>query len=267
MRAVRTIHRYTETGRRGALAKILRHYPSLKLPYLKFAKFLATRGISPPAASSTNQAGNRWREQGATNSFVVPETYIQCDDSVEKLFEEVLPLLSSDSQILEIGCNAGRNLDYLFHKGFQDLTGIEIGHRAVELFAEVFPDTYKNSNIIVGDAAQEIQGLEAKSFDLVFTNAVLVNIPARDNRIFREICRVCRGYILTLENEGSWTVFPRDFQKMFEKNGFAMVSYRWLVWNDDNTCLVFPHPVRDKHILQNNIIRLFTPKEGRRAKA
>jgi SAM-dependent methyltransferase len=237
----------------------MQQHNKLRRGYLKFARFLSTHGIDPPLARNGKKLKKRWAEQGTDNSDVRPEIYANFDDSIEKLFQDVLPTLDHDSSILEIGCNAGRSLDYLFHKGFHNLTGIEIGSKAVELFAQTFADTYQKSRIIVGDVVKEIQKLEADSFDLVFTHSVLVSISARDNAIFREICRICRGYILILENEGSWTAFPRNFQKMFKKNGFMMVSYRWMVWNEDKTALRFPRAITDQSIFKNNIIRLFAP--------
>jgi len=200
----------------------------------------------------------RWAEQGTSSSDVSPDIYTKVDDSTERLFQDVLPILDCNCSILEIGCNAGRSLDYLFHRGFHNLMGIEIGSKAVELFAQTFPDTYEQSSIIVGDAVQEIPKLKDDSFDLVFTHSVLVSISARDNAIFREMCRICRGYILILENEASWNVYPRNFQKMFEKNGFKMVSYRWMVWNEDRSALGFPRAI-DNDVFANNVIRLFAP--------
>jgi len=230
--------------------------------YLKIAKFLATHGIDPPLARKGKRLKRRWAEQGTRDSDVNPEIYTKYDDSIERLFQEVLPLLSRESSILEIGCNAGRSLEYLYRKGFHNLTGIEIGSKAVELFEKTFADTYQNSRIIVGDVVKEIQKLETNFFDLVFMHSVLVSISARDNAVFGEMCRICRGYILFLENEGSWTAFPRDFQKMFERNGFYMISFRWLVWNDGQTLLEFPRTITDQDIFKNNIIRLFVPANG-----
>lgn len=231
----------------------------LKRYYLRLARFLSTHGINPPLTAPAEQHEKRWREQSTAGSQDSPELYVSCNDSIERLFQEVMPLLNQDSAILEIGCNKGRSLNYLFQKGFRNLTGIEISPRAVELFAQIFPVTYKNSRVVVGNATQEIRKLKTKSFDLVFTHSVLVNIGAKHNHFFYEMCRICQGYILTLENEGSWTSFPRDFQRMFERNGFAQVSYRWLVWTTDMKSLTFPNPVTNRHVFKNNTIRLFAP--------
>ncbi|MCP5103375.1 MAG: hypothetical protein GY950_08350, partial [bacterium] len=111
-------------------------------------------------------------------------------------------------------------------------------------------------------AVEEIPKLQSNAYDLVFTHSVLVNIGAKHNDIFKHMCRVCSGYILTLESEGTSGAFPRDFQKMFKKNGFAMVAYHWLVWGD-NQPLTYPRPVTGKDILKNNTIRLFAPMEKR----
>ena len=227
--------------------------------YLGLARFLSTHGINPPLTSAIQKTESRWLNQGKEGAEVTPETYIVCDDSVEKLFQDVLPLLNPDSAILEIGCNTGRSLDYLYRKGFRNLTGIEIGPKAVESFENNFPDTFRDSTVICGNAVQELRKLKTDSYDLIFTHSVLVNFAARDNVVFNDICRVSRGYILTLESEGSWTAFPRDFQHLFKKNGYEMVSYRWMVWNDEKTALIFPAQVSDIHYLENNSIRLFVP--------
>ncbi len=102
---------------RGVIDK-LRADPAFLRKYLGLAQFLSTHGISPPLTSGIQKTEARWINQGKEGAEVTPETYIACDDSVEKLFQEVLPLLDPDSAILEIGCNTGRSLDYLYRKGF-----------------------------------------------------------------------------------------------------------------------------------------------------
>lgn len=258
-----TVRKVLRRIHRGVVEK-LQADPVLLRKYLGLARFLSTRGISPPLTSGIRKTEARWLNQGKEGSEVTPETYLACDDSVEKLFHEVLPLLNPDSAILEIGCNTGRSLDYLYRKGFHNLTGIEIGPKAVESFQRNFPDTFRDSTVICGNAVQELQKLKKDSYDLVFTHSVLVNISAADNNVFSEICRICRGYVLTLESEGSWTAFPRDFEYLFKKNGFEIVSYRWMVWNRDKTALVFPTQIGDEHYLENNSIRLFVPAGNKR---
>ena len=243
----------------------VRNNITLQFYYLKLARFLCTRGITPPLSKSTEEQELRWynhRNPLTSRWPKRPETYVKLDDTVVKMFQEILPQLGKDSSILEIGCNAGRSLNYLHEKGFHNLTGIEIGPKAVELFEQKFPKTYNNANIILGNAVNEIRKFENDVFDLVFTNSVLVNIGAKHNQFFKEICRVCRKHILTYESEGSWTVFPRDLQAMFERNSFSMVLFKRMMTANTEREFVLKYPDRmtPETDLRSGTIRLFVSR-------
>ncbi|MCP5106343.1 MAG: hypothetical protein GY950_23360, partial [bacterium] len=89
---------------REKLFKKIKTKPSLQLRYLRLAKKLATHGIKPPLTPPVETHETRWREQGTDTSQVDPETYAIHNDSVQKLFRDILPLLSPGARILEIGC-------------------------------------------------------------------------------------------------------------------------------------------------------------------
>jgi SAM-dependent methyltransferase len=55
------------------------------------------------------------------------------------LVDLVRKYVSEDARILEIGCNVGRNLHFLFESGFRNLEGIEISEDAVKLVKDTFP--------------------------------------------------------------------------------------------------------------------------------
>ena len=188
---------------------------SLQVKYLNIAKFIANFSINPPLTQSHKKIESKWINQGGVNSDKSPREYLELDDSVKKLFENVLPLLDTDSKILEIGCNTGRSLEYLYRKGFRNLTGIEIGVNALDSFQNNYNDAFRSTKIICGNAVNEINSLDSDYYDLVFAHSVLVNISPHDNIIFRELCRVSKGYILTIESEGSWTTYPRNFEYLF----------------------------------------------------
>lgn len=224
-----------------------------KYIYLKLATFLATYGISPflsPSAVSTKEG---WQNQGVGDALITPKTYIKEDNSIPELFKEVLPYLDKNGHILEIGCNVGRSLNYLYTQGYRNLTGIEIGPKAVELMKATFHDMYNNSKILIGDAPSVIKGLNTGEYDLVFCHSVLVNIHPKYNYIFKEMARVSKKFILILENEGSYTAYPRDFKKMFEKQRYKMIVSKIF----SGACSTLAVPFEEKHIYKNNTIRLF----------
>ncbi|MBI5888764.1 MAG: class I SAM-dependent methyltransferase [Deltaproteobacteria bacterium] len=221
--------------------------------YYRLAVFLSTRGIAPLLAPSASSVKERWRRQGQDSAADNPATYAVEDASVRELFRDVFPCLGKDSRILEIGCNAGRSLNYLYKNGFRNLTGVEIGPEAVELMKTAFPEAYRGSTIIVGDASDAVKRFKEGEFDLVFCHSVLVNIHPRYNHIFRDMARISRKFVLILENEGSCTAYPRDFKRLFEKEGLKMVAFRVLAGAD----AAIPAPFEDRHIYVNNTIRLF----------
>ena len=221
--------------------------------YLKLVTFLATYGISAFFSPSVIYARERWQKQGTAGSLVNPETYIKEDNSITELFKDVLAYVDKSSPILEIGCNVGRALNYLYGHGYRNLTGIEIGKEAVELMKTTFPEVYHNSKIIIGDAPEVIKELDINGYDLVFCHSVLVNIHPRYNHLFKEMGRVSKKFILTLENEGTCTAYPRNFKKMIERQGYKMIVSKVF----SGGCSSLPVPFEEKHIYKNNTIRLF----------
>ncbi len=224
-----------------------------KYRYLKLATMLATRGITPPFSPRAGSTLGQWEQQGTREGLPKPATYVHEDRSITELFQEVLPHLVKESPILEIGCNVGRALNHLYLQGFRNLTGIEIGSRAVELMKTTFPEMHRSSRIIVGDAATVIKDLPTAGYDLVFCHSVLVNIHPKYDSLFDDMARVCRKYILVLENEGSYTAYPRDFQRIFERRGYKMIVSKVF----STACSSLPAPFTDEHLFANNTIRLF----------
>jgi len=226
-----------------------------KKSYLRYATFLCNNGIEPPLTICAWWQERGWANQGLSNRSPDLKHYLVCDDSTERLFEATLPLIGKDANILEIGCNAGRHLNYLYEKGYRNLTGIEVAPKAIEIMDVHFPEMSKNIKKITGNAAKILQTLEPKSYDLVFSHSVLVNISPTYNHIFKEMCRVCKGYIATFENEDTVTAYPRDFQRMFERYGFKMVLSKSFVRAKENRALICPDKITDgvKHL----VLRVF----------
>ena len=131
---------------------------------------------------------------------------------------------SKSGSILELGCNVGRNLFYLWQSGFKNVSGIEINKRALEIKRKSFP-VIDQGSIYSGSFEDIIPGIESKKFDVVFSMAVLEHIHPRSNFIFKEMVRICKKYFITIEIEDSSSarVFPRNYQEVFEKLGCTIL--------------------------------------------
>lgn len=239
---------------RGRARKVVASSSTLSLAYLRVARSMTMLGISPPLSGSAESQERRWHGQGRQGSSDSPESYLDLEDSGASIFSEVVKMLPEDARILEIGCNAGRNLNYLYRHGFTNLWGIEIGPLALKKFGEVFPNARESTHVTCGNAVEEIRSLPTDYFDLVFTRSVLVNIHPKHDSLFSQMARVCRGYILSSEMEGSWTAWPRDFTQLFNRHGFALVSKRY----QEPIGPVCGEADEQERILNSPIIRLFT---------
>lgn len=128
--------------------------------------------------------------------------------------------------IMELGCNVGRNLNALDLNGYHNLSGIEINPEAIDLMATTYPDTFRKSYIRIGPIETHIKHYWDKTFDLVFTMAVLEHIHQDSYWIFAEIARITNKYLITIESESHFSKrhHPRNYKKVFEETGLTAIE-------------------------------------------
>ncbi len=133
--------------------------------------------------------------------------------------------LPAGAPVLEVGCNAGRNLEHLFGAGHRNLSAIEINADAIALLRRSFPDMAARLDLRHGPAENLLPGFPSAHFDLVFTMAVLEHLHDDSESVFAGIARVCRRFLITIEDEHrvSWRHFPRNYRKVFEPLGLAQI--------------------------------------------
>ena len=140
--------------------------------------------------------------------------HIERSEFLHTLFVE--HKIRKDSSVLEIGCNMGRNLNYLQSKGYKNLSGVEISEKALTCCNEVYPSlgaTLYNSPI-----ETIIESFRNDQFSIVFTCAVLMHIHVSSEWVFDEIARIAKKHIILLEDR------KRDYQKIFETEKFVQVK-------------------------------------------
>lgn len=167
-----------------------------------------------------------WRQPGDGSNL--PQEYLEGRARSELLVRTVKQHAAGDPRILEVGCNIGRNLQYLFEAGFNKLEAIEISSNAIEILKQRFPLMARAAVIHNAPAEEVIRNLKDNSFDLVFSMAVLEHIHKQSEWIFPEMARVTGNLLITIEDEGniSWRHFPRNYKKVFESAGMKQVEER-----------------------------------------
>ena len=142
-------------------------------------------------------------------------------DIVEFLRDFWAPHVLQSDAILEIGCNAGANLQWLHRFGYGLLYGLEINPSAMVQMEISFPELYKKMILFRGSMEDLLPQMESNSMDLIFTMGVAMHIHPAQNRLFTEMVRVSKKYICTVEPEtaNSNYVFARNYRRVFEKCG------------------------------------------------
>lgn len=135
------------------------------------------------------------------------------------------------SSILEIGCNCGPNL-YLLAKRFPDakIVGVDINPEAIRRGEEwLKQEGISNVTLLVG-RSDDLGRFQDKSFDVVFTDAVLIYVgPDKIRRAISEMLRVASKALVLIE----WYNF--DSNKI-DKDGLGV--YHKGLWKRDYTALL-----------------------------
>jgi len=198
----------------------------IRLIFKKIYRFLAHNWLGNLIIprKSREEIHQYWRQPGDKDNN--PEVYIVPTDRSEFLFKFITEYVNSKAKILEIGCNVGRNLNYLFNVGYKNLEGVEISEEAIDLMRKTYPEMTRSIKVYNNSIEEMIKNFKNNSFDLVFTMAILQHIHPDGEFIFPEIVRITKKYLITVENEKAvdWRHFPRNYKKIFEPLGLKQIQ-------------------------------------------
>lgn len=210
-------------------------------------------GVSPPWKPDQREY---WRSRNIGDPHG-PESYLHEDNSIYVMFEDLLKVLGGKASFLEIGCNAGRNLNYLLKRGYTDLAGIEINDTSVNIaLKEHFPDLYEKGTFYIGNALDKIKGIADARYDVVFSIGVLEHIPYKDKALFTEMARVSKRYIAIISGERS-RLFYYNYEKIFRKLDCSTIAYRLFYGENNNFQLPTELYNKKNHTFNSMFLRIF----------
>ena len=179
-----------------------------------------------------------------------PSELSQIYHSHRKFLVNRISLLNPKS-ILEIGCNWGPNL-YLIAKKFPQckIKGIDINSEAIEIGNKLFKkEKISNVKLSIGKADEPNQ-FQDKSFDIVFTDAVLIYIgPDKIKKVIREMIRITRKALIFVEwhdGDQKWSgkynahvgVWQRNYSDLLRnfvaENQITISKIPEELWPDEN---------------------------------
>ncbi|MBI3930972.1 MAG: class I SAM-dependent methyltransferase [Chloroflexi bacterium] len=180
---------------------VARIYANLR-PYLIAERIVGTRAREREWATRRDRKGNDWNNKRypGKNEWVL-SYWDSRNHSHRPFLTERIADFSPISSILEIGCNCGPNL-YMIAQKFPGIKiqGIDINPLAIQKGKELFAAAgISNVKLSVGKA-DELSQFPDNSFDVVFTDAVLIYI-GRDKiqGIIKEMVRVARKGLILVE--------------------------------------------------------------------
>lgn len=146
------------------------------------------------------------------------EQWLPVSDFLVSVVQKYVP---TGASIMELGPNAGRNLNALFRGGYKHLSGIELNPEAVALMRQRYPDL--PAKIYQGPVEDLIRSVPL--VDCIFSVSVLMHVHPKSDWIFADIAQKA-STIITIEDEygRSWRVFPRRYRRIFEGLGFEQVE-------------------------------------------
>jgi SAM-dependent methyltransferase len=186
----------------------------------RVAQELAERGIAPPWAMSREECQAFWSSRAGSSN--APVTYAtKPTEIVDFLNDFWSPEVSGGDSVLELGCNAGTNLNRLRELGLEDLRAIEINAGAIEELERVYPELAERAKIVNGSLEETLSGMPDNSVDVVFTMAVLIHLHPNSVDVFRQMVRVARRHVcvVELETASNSYVFPRNYRRLFQRLG------------------------------------------------
>jgi len=137
--------------------------------------------------------------------------------------------IKSEHRILEVGCNVGRNLSFLWEAGYKNLTGIEINKNALAMIPYAFPNL--KAELLCGKIEDVLPDL-GQNYHLVFSMAVLVHIHPDSEAIFGDMVNATRKWLITIEdeqtNKGDRHI-ARNYKDIFGGLGMELIFEKQVV--------------------------------------
>ncbi len=149
-----------------------------------------------------------------------PSTYLI--DEPGPLLIQLMQRTSIDASIVDLGCNSGANLNFLYQSGYRRLAGVDAGRQALELFACTFPEAFACARPANDLFQHYLLAHDTDAFDVLHSNGATLELVHPSFPIVAEICRVIRDSVyLDICERGH--AYPRRYVEQFARHGFVLV--------------------------------------------
>jgi len=147
------------------------------------------------------------------------------DPASQILMNEVLELAGSpDWQIVDLGCNVGRHLDYLHKRGLRNLIGVDWSSRAINDMADRYPDTYSAIKTHVLSFQHYLNEGRAQA-DIVYSRGATFELVHPSYPLIPKVAQHAKYYVILVISEAAHA-YPRFWEYEFAREGFELAHQR-----------------------------------------
>ncbi len=142
------------------------------------------------------------------------------------LMDEIIAWMpNKDAAILDMGCNVGRHLNYLYQKGYKNLSGVDFSNQAIMDMRERYPDMYADSQVAGAAFQVHLATINNNAFDIVYTRGATFELVHPSYPLIKNVCAIARSFVIMVISESGHS-YPRFWEYEFARNGFELVHLR-----------------------------------------
>tara|TARA_Y100000816_G_C25969151_1_gene505730 strand:+ start:215 stop:940 length:726 start_codon:yes stop_codon:yes gene_type:complete len=180
-----------------------------------------------------------WKE-GKSGAYRDPTHFIELRPEIDEiLLKKIISVCKNkDDSILDLGCNSGRHLNYLYNHGYKNLNGVDIMKSALDTFDKAFPNCSKVTNKKHDLFQNFLLNSSNSKYKMVYSVGATIELIHPSFDIIHEMCRVASKYICLLVQENSQE-YPRFYVHEFKKNNFKLLDFERPIKNTNISFLFF----------------------------
>jgi len=153
------------------------------------------------------------------------EVFKGIDPASQVLMDEIMKLAGSpETSIVDLGCNVGRHLDYLYRQGMRNLTGVDWSERAIHDMAERYPEVYEGVKMHVASFEDYLDS-DMEPADIVYSRGATFELVHPSYPLIRKVAKYARHYVVLVISE-TRHAYPRFWEYEFAREGFELVHLR-----------------------------------------
>jgi SAM-dependent methyltransferase len=132
---------------------------------------------------------------------------------------------SKELPVLDLGCNQGRCIRYLYKKGLRNLHGVDVMESALKYFEEQYESIYKDCKLECNFFQRYLIKTKDNFFYNSYTFGATIEIVHPSYNLIKELVRVTKkNIILLIDENGHW--YPRFYVHEFKKNNTKLIYYK-----------------------------------------